>query len=111
MARRRAFFQWRAAIDPTRVFFVDETAFQLGDDIRTIGRCHTNDALPLTDDKSDNREKMSVLAMIGYNNGVLGIYPIYGSFNRVSFNYGFSQFSLPLIPPGSFLVMDNALNT
>ena len=108
MARRIAFFQWRATVNPARVFFLDETAFQRGDDIRTIGRCHTNDALPLVDTKNDNREKMSVLAVIGYNNGVLGVYPQHGSFNRVSFNYGFSQFLLPLIPPGSFVVMDNA---
>jgi len=108
MARRRAFIDWRATVDPRRVFFLDETAFQLKDEVRSVGRCHTNDALPLITPKGDARVKMSVLIVIGFDAGVLGVYPIRGSFNRVSFNYGFSQFLLPLIPPGSFLVMDNA---
>ena len=107
MARRQAFFRWRMTVDPRRVFFLDETAFQLDSDIRTIGRCHTNESLPSYVKKSDARVKMSVLAIIGFD-GVLGCYPIYGNFDRITFNFVLAQFLLALVPPGSFLAMDNA---
>ena len=51
---------------------------------------------------------MSVLSVIGYNEGVLGAYPIYGSFNRLQFNYGMTHYFVPLMARDSFLVMDNA---
>ena len=92
-------------MDPRRIYFLDETCFQMKDEVRTIGRCHTNDALPLITAKGDTREKMSVLVLVGFDGGVLSVYPNYGSFNRVSFNNGFAQFLLPLIPR---VVMDNA---
>ena len=50
---------------------------------------------------------MPVLNMICYNHGVLAAYPIHGSFNRVQFNYGVTQYFFPLIEHDSFLVMDN----
>ncbi|KXJ24533.1 hypothetical protein AC249_AIPGENE9625 [Exaiptasia diaphana] len=108
MARRQAFIRWRATIDPRRMFFLDETAFQMKDEVREVGRCHTNEVLPLVTPKGDAREKMSVLVLVGYNDGVLSVYPNYGSFNRLSFNYGLQNFLLPLIPPHSYVVMDNA---
>lgn len=108
MARRRAYFHWRSTIDPRRVYFVDETGFELNSDVRTIGRCHTNDSLPSYERKSDARIKMSVLAIIGYDQGVIGVYPIHGSFNRINFNFVMSRFLLPLVPPGSYIAMDNA---
>ena len=52
--------------------------------------------------------KMSVLSVIGYDSGIIGAYPIHGSFNRLQFNYGMTQYFVPLIPRDSFLVMDNA---
>ena len=58
--------------------------------------------------RGDEREKMSVLSMVGFDGGVLGAYPIYGSFKRLQFNYGMRQYFIPLIPHDSFLVMDNA---
>ena len=51
---------------------------------------------------------MSVLSVICYNQGVLGAYPIHGSFNTVQFNYSLTHYFLPLIERDSFLVMDNA---
>jgi len=107
MARRAAYFQWRTTVDPRRLYFVDETGFQLDEDVRTIGRCHTSDALPSYERKSDARVKMSVLAIIGFQ-GVLGAYPIDGSFNRNRFNLVMSRFFVPLVPPGSYVIMDNA---
>lgn len=108
MDRRRAFFQWRSMVDPRRVYFVDETGFEIDLDLRTIGRYHTNDSLPSYERKSDARIKMSVLAIIGFDQGVIGVYPIHGSYNRLSFNNVMSRFFLPLVPPGSYIVMDNA---
>ncbi|XP_028516682.1 uncharacterized protein LOC110245097 [Exaiptasia diaphana] len=108
MAQRQAFFRWRMTIDPRRIYFLDETAFQLDGDTRTIGRCHTNESLPSYVRKGDARVKMSVLAIIGFDGGVLGAYPIHGNFNRIRFNFVLAQFLLALVPPGSFIVMDNA---
>jgi len=108
IARRTAFINWRRTVDPRKLYFIDETAIQLADGVRTTGRCHTNGNIPLVTSRADEREKMSVLSAIGYNEGVLGAYPIYGSFNRIQFNYGMREYFIPLIPPNSFLVMDNA---
>ena len=107
-ARRAAFVNWRRTVDPRKIYFVDETAVQLADGVRTIGRCHTTSNVPIVTNRGDEREKMSVLSVIGFDSGVLGAYPIHGSFNRVQFNYGMSQYFIPLIPRDSFLVMDNA---
>ena len=52
--------------------------------------------------RGNEREKMSVLSMVGFDGGVLGAYPIYGSFNRLQFNYGMRQYFIPLIPHDSF---------
>lgn len=52
--------------------------------------------------------KMSVLSVIGYGSGIIGAYPIHGSFHRIQLNYGMTQCFVPLIPRDSFLVMDNA---
>ena len=108
IARRAAFVNWRRTVDPRKLYFVDETAIQLSDGRRTYGRCHTNNNVPLISNRGDEREKMSVLSVICYNHGVLGAYPIHGSFNRVQFNYGIIHYFLPLIERDSFLVMDNA---
>ena len=40
-ARRRAFVNWRRTVDPRKLYFADETAIQLANGVRTIGRCHT----------------------------------------------------------------------
>ena len=106
--RRSAFVNWRKTVDPRKIYFVHETAVQLADGVRTIGRCHTNSNVPIVTNRGDEREKMSVLSVIGFDSGVLGAYPIRESFNRVQFNYGMSQYFIPLIPRDSFLVMDNA---
>ena len=58
--------------------------------------------------RCNKREKMSVSSVICYNHGVLRANPIHGSFNRVQFNYGVTQYFLSLIEHDSFLVMDNA---
>ena len=101
-ARRRAFVNWRRTVDPRKLYFADETAIQLADGVRTIGRCHTNANVSVVTQRGDEREKMSVLSVIGYNEGVLG------SFNRLQFNYGMTQYFVPLMARDSFLVMDNA---
>lgn len=108
IARRTAFVNWRRLVDPRKLYFVDETAIQLANGVRAFGRCHTNGNVPLVTNRGDEREKMSVLSMVGYDGGVLGAYPVYGSFNRVQFNYGMAHYFVPLIPNDSFLVMDNA---
>lgn len=107
-ARRRAFVNWRRTVDPRKLYFADETAIQLANGVRTIGRCHTNANVSVVTKRGDEREKMSVLSVIGHNEGVLGAYPIYGSFNRLQFNYGMTQYFVPLMARDSFLVMDNA---
>ena len=101
-ARRRAFVNWRRTVDPRKLYFADETAIQLADGVRTIGRCHTNANVSVVTQRGDEREKMSVLSVIGYNEGVLG------SFNRLQFNYGMTQYFVPLMARELFLVMDNA---
>ncbi|KAJ7360019.1 hypothetical protein OS493_019107 [Desmophyllum pertusum] len=82
IARRTAFVNWRRTVDPRKLYFADadETAVQLSTGVRPIGRCHTNSNIPLVTNRGDEREKMSVLSVIGYDSGVLGAYPIYGSF-------------------------------
>ena len=93
IARRAAFVNWRRTVDPRKLYFVDKTVIQHSDGRRTNGRCHTNNNVPLISNRGDEREKMSVLSVICYNQGVLGAYPIDGSLNRVQFNYGNSLFS------------------
>ena len=107
-ARRRAFAEWRRTVDPRKLYFVDETAIQLVNGVRTTGRCHTNSNVPAVTNRGDERVKMSVLSVIGYDSGIIGAHPIHGSFNRLQFNYGMTQYFVPLIPRDSFLVMDNA---
>ena len=51
---------------------------------------------------------MSVLSVIAYNSRIIGVYPIHRSFIRLQFNYGMTQYFVPLIPRDSLLVMDNA---
>lgn len=108
IARRTAFVNWRRTVDPRKLYFADETAIQLANGVRTVGRCHTNSNVPVFTNRGDEREKMSVLCVIGYDGGVLGAYPIHGSFNRLQFNYGMTQYFVPLMSRDSFVVMDNA---
>ena len=96
-ARQRAFVNWRGTVDPRKLYFADETAIQLANGVRTVGRCHTNANVSVVTKCGDEREKMSVLSVIGYNKGILGTYPIYGSFHRLQFNYGMTQYFVPLM--------------
>ena len=108
IARRAAFVNWRRTVDPRKLYFVDETAIELSDGRGTNRRCHTNNNVLLISNRGDEKEKMSVLIVICYNHGVLGAYPVHGSFNKVQFNYGVTHYFLSLIEHDSFLGMDNA---
>lgn len=67
---------WRRTVDPRKLYFADETAIQLANGVRTIGRWHTNANVSVVTKRGEEREKMSVLSVIGYNEGVLGAYPM-----------------------------------
>ena len=81
--------EWRRTVDLRKLSFVDETAIQLVNGVRTTGQCHTNSNVPGVKNRGDERVKMSVLSVIGYDRGIIGAYPIHGSFNRLQFNYGY----------------------
>lgn len=56
-ARRRAFVNWRRTVDPRKLYFADETAIQLANGVRTIGRCHTNAMFPLSPNAETSERK------------------------------------------------------
>lgn len=97
IARRTAFANWRRTVDPRKLYFADETVIQLANGVRTVGRCHKNSNVHVFTNRGDEREKLSLLCVIRYDGGVLGAYPIYGSFNRLQFNYGMTQYFVPLM--------------
>ena len=89
----------------TRFFYVlycDKT-WVFDPSVRALGPIYI-----IISNRGDEREKMSVLSVIRCNHGILGAYPIHGSFNRDNFNYDVTQYFLRLIERDSFLVMDNA---
>lgn len=108
LVRRQAFIQWRNRMDPSKLFFGDETAFNKLTDVRSIGRCSVGDVVHSVEPKRDVREKISAFSVVGYNAGVVNTYPLDGSFNAVSLTNAIEHHFLPHLPWNSFLVLDNA---
>ena len=57
IARRTAFVNWRRTVDPRKLYFVDETAIQLANGVRTVGRCHTNSKRFLSSPTAETSER------------------------------------------------------
>ena len=68
---RQLFFQWRRTIDPSRVYFFDETSFNCETDNREYGRTDTGVSCPTWRQKSKTRNgKVSALGVCSFIEGL-----------------------------------------
>jgi len=104
ISARRVFAQAIARKADTRLFYLDETGFNLHSGPRygysSIGTtpCHTH--------PGNRGQNLSVLACIGYNGVVLSELKD-GAYDGPAFSQFLDQL-LPLLPQGTILIMDNA---
>ena len=106
---RQLFFQWRITIDPTRVYFFDESCFNSETDNRAYGRTYVGVACPSFRPKSQARTgKFSVLGVCGFIEGVVQVIPIAGNCTADIIIESIEHQILPLLPRNVFLVADNA---
>lgn len=108
MQRRQDYIRWRTSIDPSRMYFFDETGFNSETDQRTYGR--TESGFPVASYRSKNpaTAKYSVIGLCGYNEGFIQAIPIEGNFNTILVNDVVEFQLLPLLPRNTFLICDNA---
>lgn len=105
---RQLFIQWRRAVDPRRVYFFDETHFDMETDEREFGRTDSGLACPSFRLKGGTHVKLSTLGTCGFNEGVILAVPVVGAFNALLINEVIEKQILPLLPRHSYLVADNA---
>ena len=74
---RQLFFQWRRIIDPSHVYFFDETSLNCETDNREYGRTDTGVSCPSFPQNSKARNgKVSALGVCGFIEGVLQVIPV-----------------------------------
>jgi hypothetical protein len=89
------------------MYFFDETGFASDTDLRVHGRCEIGFALPSYQSKCQSSSH-SVLAVVGYREGVMTAIPIEGNYNTLLVNDVIVNQVLPLLPMNCYLVADNA---
>ena len=105
---RKQYIRWRLTVDPSRMYFFDETAFTTETDEREYGRIESGFPLPSFRNKSPTLPKYSVIGLCGYNEGLIQAIAIEGNYNTVLVNEVIENQILPLLPRDTFLVCDNA---
>ena len=106
---RQLFFQWRITVDPSHIYFFDESCFNSETDSREYGRTESGVACPSFRPKSQARiGKFSVLGVCGYIEGVVQVIPIAGNCTADIIMESIEHQILPLLPRNVFLVADNA---
>lgn len=105
---RRQYICWRLTVDPSRLYFFDETAFTSETDLREYGRSESGFAVPSFRNKSPTQPKYSVIGLCGYNEGLLQAIDIEGNYNIDLVNDVMQNQILPLLPRNTFLACDNA---
>lgn len=106
---RQLYFQWRRTIDPSRVYFFDETHFNFETGERDYGRTDSGLACPSFREKGRARAgKYSTLAVCGFTEGVIQAIPVAGTLTAELVTEIIENQVLPLLPRNSFLVADNA---
>lgn len=108
MQYRQVFVHWRMCIDPAKMYFFDETAFNTETDEQSYGRTESGFRLPSYRRKSPAVPKYSVIGLCGYNEGFMQAIPIEGNFNTDLVNEVVENQLLPLLQRDSYLVCDNA---
>ena len=106
---RQLYVQWRRTIDPSRVYFYDETHFNFETDDYDYGRTDSGLACPSFRGKGRARAgKYSTLDVRGFNEGVIQAIPVAGTLTAELVTEIIENQVLPLLPRNSFLVADNA---
>lgn len=95
-------------IDPSRIYFFDETSFTSQTDQREYGRVESGFPLPSFRSKSPALPKHSVVGLCGYNKGFIQAISIEGNFNTILINEVIENQVIPLLPWNTFLVCDNS---
>ena len=103
------YFQWRRTIDPSHVYFFDETHFNFETDELDYGRTDLGLACPSFREKGRGRAgRYSTLPVCGFTEGVIQAIPVAGTLTAELVTEIIKNQVLPLLPHNSFLVADNA---
>jgi transposase len=105
---RHRYIQWRATINPSLMFFLDETAFTSETDMRQYGREICGYGVASYRNKNPSQPKSSVIGLCGYDQGFIQAVPTQGNYDTAIFNNTLRYQILPLLPMNTFLLMDNA---
>lgn len=105
---RQSYIQWRATINPSLMYFLDETAFTSETDMRQYGREICGYSVPSYRNKNPSQPKFSVIGLCGFHQGLIQAIPTQGNYNTLIFNNVLQYQILPLLPLNTFLLMDNA---
>lgn len=106
---RELFIQWRRTVDPSHVYFFDETSFNCETDNRDYGRIDSGAPCPSFRQKSKARnQKYSVVGVCGFIEGMLTAIPVEGNCTADIIVEIIENQVLPLLPRNVFLVADNA---
>ena len=104
---RQLYFQWGRTIDPSRVYFFDETRVNFETD--DYGRTDSGLACPSFREKGRARaDKYSTLVVCGFTEGVIRAIPVAGTLTAGLVTEIIENQVFPLLPRNSFLIADNA---
>ena len=106
--RRQEYIRWRMTVNPSRMYFFDETAFTSETDQREYGRRESGYQIASYRNKNPIGAKCSVLGLCGYTEGFMQAIPVVGNFDTLIINHVTENQLLPLLPRDCFLICDNA---
>ena len=99
----QVYFQLRRTIDPSRVYFFDETHFNFETDERDYGRTDSGLTCPSFREKGRARAgKYSTLAVCGFTEGVIQAIPVTGTLTAELVTEIIENQVLPLLPVLAF---------